>query len=93
MADIQNTVPTAVTPPSGRAIAAREFWANFSRNRGAVSAGIVVLVLPASSAVFLLFFAAFSLIVLGVIGIVRAFTFGREVLKATDSPAATPRVA
>src|SRR5260370_10993189 len=45
MADIQNTVPTAVTPPSGRAIAAREFWANFPRNRGAVSAGIVVLVL------------------------------------------------
>ncbi|MET3567955.1 MULTISPECIES: DUF308 domain-containing protein [Microbacteriaceae] len=58
-----------------------------------IIAGIVVLVLPASSAVFLLFFAAFSLIVLGVIGIVRAFTFGREVLKATDSPAATPRVA
>jgi dipeptide transport system permease protein len=36
MADIQNTVPQAVTPPSGRALAAREFWANFSRNRGAV---------------------------------------------------------
>src|SRR5258708_30401898 len=45
MADIQNTVPTAVTPPSGRAIAAREFWANFSRNRGAVVAGIIVLAL------------------------------------------------
>src|SRR6201993_1514920 len=45
MADIQNTVPTAVTPPSGRALAAREFWANFSRNRGAVTAGVIVLVL------------------------------------------------
>ncbi|MFM0169070.1 ABC transporter permease subunit [Paraburkholderia sediminicola] len=45
MADIQNTVPQSVTPPSGRAIAAREFWANFSRNRGAVSAGVIVLVL------------------------------------------------
>lgn len=58
-----------------------------------IIAGIVVLVLPASSAVFLLWFAAFALIVLGVIGIVRAFTFGRDVLKATDSPAAAPRVA
>lgn len=45
MADIQNTVPQAVTPPSGRALAAREFWAQFSRNRGAVVAGIIVLVL------------------------------------------------
>src|ERR1700750_1859987 len=45
MADIQNTVPQSVTPPSGRAIAAREFWANFSRNRGAVGAGIIVLAL------------------------------------------------
>src|SRR5258708_16180043 len=45
MADIQNTVPTAVTPPSGRAIAAGEFSANFSRNRGAVVAGVIVLAL------------------------------------------------
>src|SRR5258707_3157016 len=45
MADIQNTVPTAVTPASGRALAAREFWANFSRNRGAVVAGLIVLAL------------------------------------------------
>jgi dipeptide transport system permease protein len=45
MADIQNTVPQALTPPSARALALREFWANFSRNRGAVTAGIVVLVL------------------------------------------------
>ena len=43
MADIQNTVPQSVTPPSGRALALREFWSNFSRNRGAVAAGIVVL--------------------------------------------------
>ncbi len=58
-----------------------------------ILAGIVVLVLPASSAVFLLWFAAFALIILGIIGIVRAFTFGREVLRATDSPTAAPRVA
>src|ERR1700744_1661553 len=45
MAAIQNTVPQSVTPPSGRAIAAREFWANFSRNRGAVAAGVIVLLL------------------------------------------------
>ncbi|RKP49384.1 ABC transporter permease subunit [Trinickia fusca] len=45
MADIQNTVPQAVTPPSGRALVAREFWAQFSRNRGAVVAGAIVLVL------------------------------------------------
>ncbi|MGN6649760.1 ABC transporter permease subunit [Trinickia sp.] len=45
MADIQNTVPQSVTPPSGRALALREFWSNFSRNRGAVVAGIVVLAL------------------------------------------------
>jgi uncharacterized membrane protein HdeD (DUF308 family) len=58
-----------------------------------IIAGIVVLVLPASSAVFLLFFAAFALIVLGVIGIVRAFTFGREVLQATDTSTAAPTTA
>ncbi len=45
MADIQNTVPQSVTPPSGRALALREFWSNFSRNRGAVAAGVVILVL------------------------------------------------
>ncbi|GIT81764.1 hypothetical protein LLS1_34330 [Leifsonia sp. LS1] len=47
-----------------------------------ILAGIVVLVLPASSAAFLLLFAAIALIVLGAIGIVRAFTFGRDVLAA-----------
>ncbi|TKI18892.1 dipeptide ABC transporter permease DppC, partial [Bacillus pumilus] len=45
MADIQNTVPQSVTPRSGRALALREFWGNFSRNRGAVAAGVIVLVL------------------------------------------------
>jgi dipeptide transport system permease protein len=45
MADIQNN-PGALTPvPSGRFIAGREFWANFSRNRGAVVAGAIVLIL------------------------------------------------
>ncbi|PTB21472.1 dipeptide ABC transporter permease DppC [Trinickia symbiotica] len=45
MADIQNAIPEAITPASGRALAAREFWAQFSRNRGAVAAGIIVLAL------------------------------------------------
>jgi len=58
-----------------------------------IIAGIVVLVLPVSSAAFLLLFAAFALIILGIIGIVRAFTFGREVLKATDAAPTAPRVA
>ena len=58
-----------------------------------ILAGIVVLVLPVSSAAFLLLFAAIALIILGIIGIVRAFTFGREILKATDSAPAAPRVA
>jgi dipeptide transport system permease protein len=46
MADIQNNLPPqALTPPSGRMVAAREFWFNFSRNRGAVVAGMIVLLL------------------------------------------------
>jgi dipeptide transport system permease protein len=45
MADIQNAIPEAITPASGRALAVREFWAQFSRNRGAVAAGIIVLAL------------------------------------------------
>ncbi|WP_223690525.1 HdeD family acid-resistance protein [Leifsonia poae] len=53
-----------------------------------IIAGIVVLVVPASSAVFLVIFAAIALIVLGIVGIIRAFTFGREVLKATDAATA-----
>ncbi len=45
MADIQNN-PQALTPmPGGRFLAGREFWANFSRNRGAVAAGAIVLIL------------------------------------------------
>ncbi|SAL18089.1 binding-protein-dependent transport system inner membrane protein [Caballeronia sordidicola] len=45
MADIQNN-PGALTPiPTGRFLAGREFWANFSRNRGAVVAGAIVLIL------------------------------------------------
>jgi uncharacterized membrane protein HdeD (DUF308 family) len=48
-----------------------------------IVAGIVVLVLPASSATFLLLFAAIALIVIGIVGVVRAFTFGRDVLAAT----------
>jgi dipeptide transport system permease protein len=45
MADIQNN-PGALAPiPGGRFLAGREFWANFSRNRGAVVAGAIVLIL------------------------------------------------
>ncbi|WP_438394806.1 ABC transporter permease subunit [Caballeronia sp. DA-9] len=45
MADIQDN-PGALTPvPTGRFLAGREFWANFSRNRGAVVAGAIVLIL------------------------------------------------
>lgn len=54
-----------------------------------IIAGLVVLFLPASSAVFLMLFAAIALIVLGIIGIVRAFTFGRDALKATGAAPAT----
>ncbi|WP_345764771.1 HdeD family acid-resistance protein [Diaminobutyricibacter sp. McL0608] len=46
-----------------------------------VIAGIVVLVIPGWSAFWLLLISAIILIVLGVIGIVRAFTFGRDALK------------
>ncbi|MFK4442140.1 dipeptide transport system permease protein [Caballeronia udeis] len=45
MADIPNIPQTLTRVPSGRFLAAREFWANFSRNRGAVAAGAIVLVL------------------------------------------------
>ena len=45
MSNLQNTLPTESAPAGGRALALREFWANFSRNRGAVGAGIIVLVL------------------------------------------------
>ncbi|HTI17055.1 MAG TPA: ABC transporter permease subunit [Trinickia sp.] len=45
MADMQNAIPEAGTPPSGRALAVREFWSHFSRNRGAVVAGVIVLLL------------------------------------------------
>lgn len=46
-----------------------------------ILAGLVVLILPASSAALLIVFAGVALIVLGIIGIIRAFTFGREALK------------
>ncbi|CAH2774507.1 MAG: Dipeptide ABC transporter, permease protein DppC (TC 3.A.1.5.2) [uncultured Caballeronia sp.] len=45
MADIPNIPQTLTRVPSGRFLAAREFWANFSRNRGAVAAGVIVLIL------------------------------------------------
>ncbi|MFF9565668.1 HdeD family acid-resistance protein [Leifsonia sp. NPDC014704] len=45
-----------------------------------ILAGIIMLFLPASSAVVLVVFAGIALIVLGAFGIVRAFTFGRNEL-------------
>ncbi|KVR61386.1 ABC transporter permease subunit [Burkholderia ubonensis] len=45
MSNLQNTLPSESVPAGGRTLALREFWANFSRNRGAVGAGIVVLAL------------------------------------------------
>ncbi|HEY5224008.1 MAG TPA: DUF308 domain-containing protein [Microbacteriaceae bacterium] len=47
-----------------------------------ILAGILVLAIPGWSALWLIIVAGIVLIVLGIIGIVRAFTFGREVLKA-----------
>ncbi|MEO8908558.1 MAG: hypothetical protein ABI310_10890 [Microbacteriaceae bacterium] len=43
---------------------------------------MVVLVVPGWSATWLIIVTSIVLIVLGIIGIVRAFTFGREALKA-----------
>lgn len=48
-----------------------------------VLAGIVVLVVPVWTAAWLLLMTAIMLIVLGVVGIVRAFTFGRKLLAAS----------
>jgi len=42
-----------------------------------ILAGIVVLVTPLWSAVALILFSGIALVVLGIVGIVRAFTFGR----------------
>jgi len=50
-----------------------------------IIAGIIVLVIPGWSAVWLLLFTGITLVVLGIIGLVRAFTFGREVLKAATA--------
>jgi uncharacterized membrane protein HdeD (DUF308 family) len=46
-----------------------------------IIAGIVVLVIPGWSAVWLILMAGIVLIIVGILGIVRAFTFGREALK------------
>lgn len=47
-----------------------------------VLAGIVVVAVPGWSALWLLIFSGILLIVLGLFAIVRAFTFGRDALKA-----------
>jgi uncharacterized membrane protein HdeD (DUF308 family) len=46
-----------------------------------ILAGIVVLVVPGWSALWLILVAGIVLIILGIIGIIRAFTFGREARK------------
>jgi uncharacterized membrane protein HdeD (DUF308 family) len=46
-----------------------------------IIAGIVVLVIPGWSAVWLILMAGIVLIIVGILGIVRAFTFGKEALK------------
>ena len=48
-----------------------------------VLAGIAVLVVPVWTAQWLLLLTAIMLIVLGVVGLVRAFTFGKQVLQAS----------
>ena len=52
-------------------------WAIFS---GVVSiiAGIIVMIYPLSSVIFLVIFSGCALLVLGVVSIIRAFTFGRN---------------
>ena len=48
-----------------------------------VLAGIVVLVVPVWTAQWLLLVTAIMLILLGIVGLVRAFTFGKQVLQAS----------
>lgn len=48
-----------------------------------VLAGITVLVVPAWTAAWLMLVTAIMLIILGVVGIVRAFTFGQKLLAAS----------
>jgi uncharacterized membrane protein HdeD (DUF308 family) len=47
-----------------------------------ILAGIVVLIIPGWSAVWLIIVTGIMLIILGAFALVRAFTFGREALKA-----------
>jgi uncharacterized membrane protein HdeD (DUF308 family) len=49
-----------------------------------ILAGIVVVAVPVWSIIYLITFAAITLIVLGVVGIVRGFTFGRGVVRDTE---------
>ncbi len=46
-----------------------------------VLAGIVVLVVPLTTAALLVWLSGIALVVLGIVGIVRAFTFGKDALK------------
>ncbi|MFT0847704.1 DUF308 domain-containing protein [Actinomycetaceae bacterium L2_0104] len=48
-------------------------------------AGISVLAIPGWSAVVLIMFAGISLVVTGISALLRAFTFGKEALKAMDA--------
>lgn len=50
-----------------------------------VLAGFVLLVLPVQSIAFMVIYGGIALLILGIVQIVRAFTFGRAVLKANAS--------
>ena len=45
MSNVQSAMPKPSAPVSGRMLALYQFWAQFSRNRGAVAAGAVLVVL------------------------------------------------
>lgn len=47
-----------------------------------ILAGITVLVLPVASAAVMILVSGIALVILGVVGVVRAFTFGRSALKS-----------
>jgi len=65
----------------------------FARSQGwaiflgiiSVLAGISVLAVPAWSAALLIMFTGISLVITGVSSLARAFTFGKDVLKAMDA--------
>lgn len=55
-------------------------------------AGIAVLVYPGWTAALLMVFGGIALVIVGILGIVRAFTFGRDELRAAKSAPEKPVV-